>query len=518
MCPKEGPPIDGRRGRSVHGTRSGQVIILFVGALLLLAAICVFTVDVGRLFACRSQLQNAVDAAALAAASQLTGYISEQERVIARQEAKALAAANLVDSVPLHLTDDDIEFGHYEHDTGIFTPVPETSVVDSVRVTGRRSADSPDGPIDLVFGPLFGWDQMEFQNVVATGTKPRRFVMFVLDRSGSMCFDTSGVNLAPTAISRDSQGYFMHNSPSGWYWFPELALKRAGQGWSEQTAWFYARDNGTGEVRTDFLPDHIKSRLDSGTYFNFRPRDYPTLVMSGWIKVPSGVTIYGRYRAPWKSWLADDYYHVIWDTCGYARTSGAVQPLQSTMDAACAFVDLLNNEDDRAGSVTYGWLASMDQTLTSDFATLKTKLQTFVPCGATAEPEGMEAANDELIDSGRVEAYGEKIMILLTDGYANMLNEVQYADAQTYTYDFLGESVTTKIHPTVGAAMAQQTTRAKLAGVRIYAVSFGTDVDQAVHRRIAAETNGTYYYSADHADLPAIFIDIFRRLPSIITQ
>ena len=518
MCLRQGQPIGAGGGHKVRGTRSGQVLVIFVASLILLAAICVFAVDVGRLFVCKAQLQNAVDAAALAGASQLTGYISAEERQISRQEAAALAVANLVDGIPLTLSDDDIEFGHYASDTGDFVPEADASVVDSVRITGRRTSESADGPVDLVFGPLFGWRHVEFQNVVATGTKPRRYVMFVLDRSGSMCFDTSGVDLQPTAIPQDAVGYYMLPSASGWYWFPDIAAKWTGSSYSYTTAWFYARDNTTGAIRTDFLPDHIKSRLDSGTYFNFRPRDYPTSVQSGWIKVPSGVTIYGRYSSPWSYWFADEYYHVIWDTCGYARSTGAVQPLQSTMDAACAFVDLLNGEDDRAGLVTYGWFDSTDQTLTSDFSGLKGKLQSFVPCGATAEPEGMDAANDELIDSGRAEAYGEKIMILLTDGYANMLNGNYYADGGTYTYDFLGQSVTTDIHPTVGAAMEQQTARAKQAGVRIYSVSFGADVDVEVHRQISKETNGAYYYSADHEDLTDIFIDIFRRLPSIITQ
>ena len=496
--------------------RSGQILVIFVASLILFVAICVFAIDVGRLFVCKAQLQNAVDAAALAGASQLTGYISEEERQLARQEAKALAVANLVDGIPLHLTDDDIAFGHYDSDTGDFVPEAEASVVDSVRITGRRTSGSPDGPIALFFGSLFGWGHVDIQNVVASGTKPRRYVMFALDRSGSMCFDTSGVELEP--YEQDPEEPYMGTSASGWYWFPELALKQTGFGWQARTAWFYARDSGTGEIRTDFLPDHIQSRLDANRYFNFRARDYPDYVMSGWIRVPAGVTIYGRWGSPWHNWLAADYYHVIWDTCGYARTSGAVQPLQSTMDAACAFVDLLNGEDDRAGLVTYGWFDSTDQTLTSDFPGLKVELQSFVPCGATAEPEGMGAANDELIDSGRAEAYGEKIMILLTDGYANMLNGNYYADGGTYTYDFLGQSVTTDIHPTVGAAMAQQTARAKQAGVRIYSVSFGADVDVEVHRQISKETNGAYYYSADHEDLTDIFIDIFRRLPSIITQ
>jgi hypothetical protein len=239
--------------------------------------------------------------------------------------------------------------------------------------------------------------------------------------------------------------------------------------------------------------------------------------MSGWIKVPAGVTIHGRWGSPWHNWLADDYYHVISSQCGYARAANPVQPLQNTMDAACAFVDLLRCEDDLAGLVTFGWKGTVDHVLTSQFDNLRVKIQTFVPCGATAETDAMEAANWELIDSGRGDGFGQRVMILLTDGYANMLDEDSY-DNDTRTYDFLGEQVTTDIHPTVAAAMEQETIRARDNGVRVYCVTFGSDVDTEIHRRIAVETNAAYYYSPDHEDLTDIFLDIFRRLPPIITQ
>lgn len=493
-------------------------MILFAGAIVVIAAMCVLSIDVGYLLACRAQLQNAVDAAALAGASQLTGYMEEGERELVIAEAQALAAANSVAGLPLTLTEQDIEFGHYDADAGTFTPESEASVIDSIRVAGRRTVDSPEGPVELFFGPLFGWDHLEFADVKAIGSKPRRHVMFVLDRSGSMCFDTSGVQLETYLAPQDAHGPYFQTSSSGWYWFPELALKRTGYGWRARTAWFWARDDATGDVCTDWLPEHIQDHLEANRYFNFRPRDYPTSVMSGWLKVPAGVTVYGRWGSPWHYWLASSYYHVISSQCGYARSVGAVQPLQDTVDAACAFVDLLDASDDRAGLITYGWNASADQLLTSDFDRLKLKLYALSPCGATAEPEGMEAANDEFIDSGRAEGYGHKTMILLTDGYANMLHGNSYSASSSRNYTFLGEQVTTNVHPTVGQAMAQATTRARSAGVRIYSVTFGSDVDTELHRRMAVYTNGAYYHAEQHEELTDIFMDIFRRLPPVLTQ
>lgn len=495
--------------------RSGQVLIIFAFSLVFLLAVCVLVIDVGRVVTAKAELQNAVDAAALAGASQITtGFMTETEKTAARAEAIALAGLNMVAEVPLTLTNGDIQFGHYDDDLERFIPEAQAGVVDSLRVVGRRTESSPDGPIDLFFGSIFGWDNVEIDNVVSLSTKPRRYVMFTLDRSGSMSFDTSGVSLE--SYYQDPTDPTMKASASGWYWFPHIALKRTGFGWQARTAWFIAKDESNHAV-TDFLPDHIKARLDAGRYFNFRPVDYPDSVESGWIKVPEGVTIHGRWGSPWHNWLADSYYHVIWQQCGYARAASPVQPLQSTMDAACAFVDLMRTADDRVGLVTYGWKSSLDSPLTSDFDNLKFKIQSFVPAGATAEPNGMKEALDELILSGNAEGFGQRIMILLTDGFANMLNGYSYDD-QERTYSFLGRSVTTQIHPTVGAAMATQAVRARNAGVRVYCVTFGADVDRDVHLAIASETSGAYYYAANHEDLTSVFVDIFRRLPPVLTQ
>jgi hypothetical protein len=497
-----------------EGLRRGQVVVLFASFLIVLVGICILAIDVGRLFVCRAQLQNAVDAAALAGASQLLGWASEDEKTDARLEAKAIAVANIVAGVPLTLTDDDIQFGHYDGETATFVPEPQASVVDSIRISGRRTHDSPDGPIGLFFGPVFGWHEQEFTNVVAVGTKPRRFVMFVLDRSGSMCFDTEGVEERFSA-EEDGEGFYMAQSPSGWYWFPEDVLIPWFFWNIRETAYFYARDMSSGQIVTDFLPDHIKDRLDDGIYFRFRQPDNPTYTLSGWLKVPSGVRVYCRQDTG--NWDADDYYWVV-DDCDYAISSDPVQPLQATMDAACAFVDLLREGDDHAGLVTYASGSITDSILTADFAALEEQLQKFVPSGSTAEPEGMQDGFDELIDSGRADGFGQRIAILLTDGNANTLYGDYYADDDTHTYEFLGETVTTQIHPVVGAAMETQANRARNNGVRVYCVTFGTDVDTEVHRQIARATDAAYYYAADHDSLTDVFVDIFRRLPPIITQ
>jgi hypothetical protein len=499
--------------------RHGQVLILFMLFLVVLVGICVLTIDIGRMVVADAELQNAVDAAAMAGAAFLGGVDKESDKIQARSEATALAAANEVCREGLTLSESDITFGRYDPDTQQFIPEDSTSRIDSIRVMGRRTNESPDGPVDLFFGSLFGFDQVEIKDVIAVGTKPRRFVMFVLDRSGSMCFDTTGVTRHDSLIDgHDAEGYHMLSSSSGWYWMPERAYRKDAYGnWYWQTAWMYAKDDATGEIRTDFLPAHIQARLQAGQYFNFRGVDYPDTITTGWVKVPAGVTVYDRFTDPWFYWWADDYYDVVSAECGYATSSGPVQPLQSTMDAACAFVDLLKSQDDLAGLVTYAYKGVTESILTNDFYTLEAKLQSFAPHGSTAEPDGMKNALDELIDSGRANGFGKRIMILLTDGCANMSNGGSY-DNNTRTYTFLGQTITSQIHPTVAAAMATQAQRAKAGGVLVYCVTFGAGADTALHSVLAAYTGADHYHAAEHESLPDVFVDIFRRLPPMITQ
>ena len=496
--------------RNDRTSRGGQTMVLFAAAVIVLAAICVLAIDIGIMFVSWAQLQNAVDAASLAGASQLTGFVTQAHKDAATAEALEFALANKVagKNLRLNLSQGDVEFGRYNDLTREFIPESQFGPgdrVDSIRVTGRRTPSSLDGPVNLFFGPIFGLDYVSLSNVVAVGTQPHRYVVFVLDRSGSMCYDTSGV----VTKSSPQANYSMVKSPTGWYWMP----RRYYYSKTWQTAYFYAKDDATGQVVTSFLPPHIQARLVSGQYFRFCSYDQPDVVESGWLYAPPNVTIYSRYNT--LNWSADAYGPV--SACGYAYTTTPLEPIQDAKDAACSFVDLLSSSDDRAALVTFAWNATTDCTLTNDWTTLKNKIGEFTPNGATATPNGMDMANDELIDSGRATGYGHKVMILLSDGMANCLNSTNYGNA-TETYTFLGQSVTCQIRQTVAREMETQTLRAKGRGIRIYTVSFGADADTTLAPLIAQETNGAFYYAVDHDSLTEIFTDIFQRLPPILTR
>ncbi|MCD6416191.1 MAG: pilus assembly protein TadG, partial [Planctomycetes bacterium] len=70
--------------------RRGQVIVLFAGLVVLLLGMCALAVDVGMLHATQARLQNAADAAALAAALQ---YVQERNAAASESEARTAATS-----------------------------------------------------------------------------------------------------------------------------------------------------------------------------------------------------------------------------------------------------------------------------------------------------------------------------------------------------------------------------------------------------------------------------------------
>ncbi|MFO7956790.1 MAG: VWA domain-containing protein [Candidatus Brocadiia bacterium] len=491
--------------------RRGQILPLFAAVAIILVVFCALTIDVGRIATANAQLQNAVDAAALAGASQLVGFVDEDAKTSAETQARALAEANVVLGEPLTLGETDIKFGRYvPGPPPDFTPEEELDPgdrLDSVRVMGRRTTDSPDGDIPLLFAGIFGI-RASAQEVRAVATQPRRYVMFVMDRSGSMCFDTTGID---HRYSPNSDGS-MDSSPTNWYWFPSHIYK---DGW--RTAWMYAVNNDTGEIVTSFLPDHIKARLHSDTYFRYCSRDRPHNVQSGWLRVPDNITVYSAYGDDYDNWYAQGYGPI--SQCDYALAGQPVEPMASSQNAAAAFVDLLNPEQEQAGLVTYAWDGTLDQQLTNDLASLQERILIYDPRGATATPDGMDAANDEFINSGRAETYGQRTMILLTDGLANVAGGNSYGNPSSdISVEFCGQTVQCRIYQEVVDAIEVQTLRAKNNGIRIYTVSFGNGADQDLMPLIAQETGGAYYYAANHDSLTDIFVDIFYNLPAILTH
>lgn len=148
-----------------------------------------------------------------------------------------------------------------------------------------------------------------------------------------------------------------------------------------------------------------------------------------------------------------------WNDPGGIRRSGAKQ-----------FIDALV-AGDRAGVVDFDFGARMWSGLSSDFAAVKQAVDRVDSSGGTNIGAGVALANRELVTNGDPDHL--KVQILLTDG--------------------------------VGAYDARLTQEASDAGITIYTIGLGSDVDAALLGAIAAGTGGTYFPVSAADGLPQVF-------------
>jgi len=189
--------------------RQGSVLVLFLLLLPIILAFTALAVDTGLIVDQRTKMQNAVDAAALAAAGQIvavvdaageeaSGEVDVNSLAVesARQMAAEVAARNGVYVDPQA----DVSFGRsvYDEGTGEWSVDWNAAPFNVVRVAARRdstnpiptSAGEPDGtPLNLPFAAAIGHGQQEM-SVAAAAFIESRDIVVVMDFSGSMNYDS----------------------------------------------------------------------------------------------------------------------------------------------------------------------------------------------------------------------------------------------------------------------------------------------------------------------------------------
>jgi uncharacterized membrane protein len=212
--------------RSCAEFRHGGTLTIVVLLLIPLLAMVAFAVDLGYVWRAEAELQTAADAAAHAGVSKLmsfavrdiqpglteTGRLSL--RVSATQEVRARAIAfgqmHKVADADLVVNDADVEIGYIadpaappDSPTGQFlTGVAALLFPNSVRVTVRRDATVPQGPLPLFFGPITG-----MPTVSRTAT-----AVATLRGQNLVGFQGDGSKLLPVGLSLTSYLLLIGNS------------------------------------------------------------------------------------------------------------------------------------------------------------------------------------------------------------------------------------------------------------------------------------------------------------------
>lgn len=174
------PPL---RLRCRRRPRRGAMLILVLVMLVGFLAAVTFSVDIAHMHLSRSELRSATDAAAQAASQELSRTFNRDLAIAKGQE---IALANRVNGAPLQLRPEDFQFGRSELDaSGRFLFNEGGLPLNTVRVSGRRTADSASGSIPLLFGNVLGVSSFQ-PSMAAAATYIERDVVLVVDRSGSM--------------------------------------------------------------------------------------------------------------------------------------------------------------------------------------------------------------------------------------------------------------------------------------------------------------------------------------------
>jgi len=168
MCvPGSGDQSGSGRMRRTRAYPEGQILIMAIFMILVLTAIAMFTVDVGYAFTHQAMMQNASDAAALAAlqvlAAERKGGATETEaRCAAASEAAAIAEANAPGTAV------QVQFGIVTAD-GTFTEQDDSVTATAARAVVTRGPDAPAGALPLFFGALFGCDALNVSTSAVAG-------------------------------------------------------------------------------------------------------------------------------------------------------------------------------------------------------------------------------------------------------------------------------------------------------------------------------------------------------------
>ncbi|MCA9111247.1 MAG: VWA domain-containing protein [Planctomycetaceae bacterium] len=159
-----------------------------VFSIVLFLVTAAFSVDVAYMQLVRSELRVATDAAAKAAAAELSRSQSDADAI---QKAIDVANANTVAGRPLAIQASDVEIGKAELQPDGSWEFTNGTPHTAVRVTALMSDANPTGSAPLFFGRLFGLRNFTPQRV-STASYFEQEVCLVIDRSHSMCFDLTG--------------------------------------------------------------------------------------------------------------------------------------------------------------------------------------------------------------------------------------------------------------------------------------------------------------------------------------
>ncbi len=168
----------------------------------------------------------------------------------------------------------------------------------------------------------------------------------------------------------------------------------------------------------------------------------------------------------------------------FDRSGSMINYMDVTKQATISFINEMDESTDLISLVSYNFVASLDQPLTSNFQEVIDSVNILSAYGNTNIGEALLFADQELMDHGRIDS--EKVILIFTDG----VNNTGYSDEEVYGFADDIKNVN---------------------GVRIISVGIGNEIE-AIFLETIASSLDDYYWVADTDDLEETFINIARGL------
>lgn len=455
----------------------GQSLVLLAFALIVVLGATAMSVDVGRAYWAKTQVQAAVDAAALAGAAGLPNTTTAGAQADTYWELNN----NFLQSQGSNVT---------------LTKSYSLSSTKEITVTG--SAD-----INTWFARVLGIDSWHV-SASATAEFQQVDAMLVLDRSGSMCYDSHGPNGNYYGLIRLVDGNL---SNSGSTQMPDTSGNRQIQ---------VAKDSS---VSSSALSDLIwvgqRFKFDSSSEWmevvSIDTSDRITIArgVGNPNSNPGGTTTRATHNAGTSAWMRGS-------TCTQAG-KGPFLPWAYIKTGGTVFVNNMNSAYDQIGYVDFGSQGTLNQDFTTNFTNLKTTItSTWDPGITTASnmngddedhytniAHGIWYGVNRHLTSPNKRAGVSKVIVLLSDGVPNKYcSNSASASAQTSTCTDT-QNTTTATQWSKDAA-----DYAKANNIIIYTISYGAGADTALMADIAARTGGKHYITPNEATLNTAFQEI----------
>lgn len=560
-----------RRGKD----RRGIVTALAAATLAVVFAFAAFAMDTSRIALEKTTLQNAVDAAALAASQEITGAIhaAGQNGGNANIDANSIAVANaremaaevaLANGVTID-PDTDVEFGRrqYNEATGEWPVEWGVGPYNVVRVTAIKDnpdTSAPDGVVKLAFGWAVGQPTVI---VKATGTAfvEARDLVLVLDFSASMNDDSSirsfgKLGRSNVEASLDAMWDDLVASEVTW---PNNSRKKFPASGFGKINSYYGTYYSSSDTYTIWKyldldewenggPRHPYPQ--AGRDSNGQPKNMPSYSTSksfwyGYIRYVKSRS--GTYRKRYGYRTLMDYMQEqrykskhsedLWRTKHY--------PFHAVKEGGTLFCNFLEDLDfgDELGLVSYGGYSKLEQVLndgdayvdvrsnpiTSDMAaidTIQRHKQAGHYDGWTGMGYGIKDARELLLgadndpdDEGHIRYGARPTMIIMTDGQTNqgpsnwsLPSDFKWSDWTDYDGDGAADYSTSNSKKQYAFWQATEAIR---RGVTVHTMSVGAGADRNLMRAIAFAGEGVWMDvpgGSSVSDMEDQIMDAFRQI------